>query len=225
MRASLAKALAHSLTGALEKSYYRHDRLPPFEARTWIGRTEKYLAAMAEGARNVTTANARGVSGSRGHGDAGQRRMPANRGAHRGRTVLFIRTPEYVRTGEHSAGGERDAFFAVLPEAIVTSMPAGVPSSVAVTAMDERIRNLMRERGQRALTHAGAVIADLADKIVAALYRYSIARRQEEQINRKIWAARVARNLQLMLAAHAGRLWLLRRARAVTPVSISSAYR
>ncbi len=50
--------------------------------------------------------------------------------------------------------------------AIVTSMPAGVPS--AGVTMDERIRNLMRERGhEHLLMHVDE--PDLADKIVAAL--------------------------------------------------------
>ncbi len=50
--------------------------------------------------------------------------------------------------------------------AIVTSMPAGIPS--AGVTMDERIRNLMRERGHEHLLMR-VDEADLADKIVVAL--------------------------------------------------------
>jgi polysaccharide pyruvyl transferase WcaK-like protein len=50
--------------------------------------------------------------------------------------------------------------------AIVTSMPAGVPS--AGVTMDERIRNLMRERGHEHLL-MNVDDAELDDKIVAAL--------------------------------------------------------
>ena len=50
--------------------------------------------------------------------------------------------------------------------AIVTSMPAGVPS--AGVTMDERIRNLMRERGHEHLLMR-VDEPELADKIVAAL--------------------------------------------------------
>ena len=52
--------------------------------------------------------------------------------------------------------------------AIVTSMPAGVPS--AGVTMDERIRNLMRERGHEHLLMR-VDEPDLADKIVVALGR------------------------------------------------------
>src|SRR6202041_475287 len=50
--------------------------------------------------------------------------------------------------------------------AMVTSMPTGIPS--AGVTMDERIRNLMRERGHEHLLMR-VDDADLADKIVVAL--------------------------------------------------------
>src|SRR6202142_2175029 len=50
--------------------------------------------------------------------------------------------------------------------AIVTSMPAGVPS--AGVTMDERIRNLMRERGHEHL-FTSVDDPDLAERIAAAL--------------------------------------------------------
>jgi polysaccharide pyruvyl transferase WcaK-like protein len=75
--------------------------------------------------------------------------------------------------------------------AIVTSMPAGVPS-VGVT-MDERIRNLMGERGHEHLL-MGVDDAELEDKIVEAL------RALDANAEQTRWAMGrvVARNLQLM---------------------------
>ncbi|MFZ0886348.1 MAG: hypothetical protein WAN14_23300, partial [Candidatus Acidiferrales bacterium] len=75
--------------------------------------------------------------------------------------------------------------------AIVTSMPAGVPS--AGVTMDERIRNLMRERGHEHLLMS-VDETDLADKIVAALRALD---EQSEGI-RDAMGQTVARNLQLM---------------------------
>jgi polysaccharide pyruvyl transferase WcaK-like protein len=75
--------------------------------------------------------------------------------------------------------------------AIVTSMPARVPS--AGVTMDERIGNLMRDRG-----HAHLLMKvddpDLADKIVAAL---SALDTEQDEI-RDACGRMVARNLQMM---------------------------
>ena len=75
--------------------------------------------------------------------------------------------------------------------AIVTSMPAGVPS--AGVTMDERIRNLMRERGHEHLLMR-VDEPDLEDKIVAALQTLDA---QADEI-RDAMPRTVARNLQLM---------------------------
>jgi hypothetical protein len=75
--------------------------------------------------------------------------------------------------------------------AIVTSMPAGV-LSVGVT-MDERIRNLMRDRGHDHLM-VGVEEPDLTDKIVVALRALDA---DAEEIRGAMRCA-VARNLQLM---------------------------
>jgi polysaccharide pyruvyl transferase WcaK-like protein len=75
--------------------------------------------------------------------------------------------------------------------AIVTSMPAGIPS--AGVTMDERIRNLMRERGhEHLLTRVDD--ADLADKIVVALNALD----SETDAIRDGMEGTVARNLQMM---------------------------
>ena len=75
--------------------------------------------------------------------------------------------------------------------AIVTSMPGGVPS--AGVTMDERIRNLMRERGHDDLLMR-VDDADLKDRIVAALQ--ALDSRADEI--REAMSATVARNLQVM---------------------------
>jgi len=75
--------------------------------------------------------------------------------------------------------------------AIVTSMPAGVPS--AGVTMDERIRNLMRERGHEHL-FTSVDDPDLTDRIVSALAAID---KEEEEI-RDAMSRTVARNLQKM---------------------------
>ena len=75
--------------------------------------------------------------------------------------------------------------------AIVTSMSAGVPS--AGVTMDERIRNLMRERGHEHLLMR-VDESDLAEKIVRALESLDT----EADKIRDSMPRTVARNLQLM---------------------------
>jgi polysaccharide pyruvyl transferase WcaK-like protein len=75
--------------------------------------------------------------------------------------------------------------------AIVTSMPAGVPS--AGVTMDERIANLMRERGHSHLLMK-VDEADLADRIVVALRALDA----EAQEIRDACGRVVAHNLQMM---------------------------
>jgi hypothetical protein len=70
-------------------------------------------------------------------------------------------------------------------------MPAGVPS--AGVTMDERIRNLMRERGHEHL-FTSVDDPDLADRIVSALGALD---KQEEEV-RDAMGKTVARNLQTM---------------------------
>jgi polysaccharide pyruvyl transferase WcaK-like protein len=75
--------------------------------------------------------------------------------------------------------------------AIVTTMPAGIPS--AGVAMDERVRNLMRERGH---DHLLMQVDDsnLADRIVEALRALDA---QEDEVRDEM-ARAVIRNLPLM---------------------------
>jgi polysaccharide pyruvyl transferase WcaK-like protein len=75
--------------------------------------------------------------------------------------------------------------------AIVTSMPGGVPS--AGVSMDERIRNLMRERGHEHLL-VDVDDPDLKDKIVESLRTLDA---ETDEIRNAIGRT-VARNIQLM---------------------------
>jgi polysaccharide pyruvyl transferase WcaK-like protein len=75
--------------------------------------------------------------------------------------------------------------------AIVTSMPAGVPS--AGVTMDERIRNLMRERGHEHLL-MNVDDPELDDKILAALRSLDA---QADEV-RDAMQRTVAQNLKLM---------------------------
>jgi polysaccharide pyruvyl transferase WcaK-like protein len=75
--------------------------------------------------------------------------------------------------------------------AIVTSMPAGVPS--AGVTMDERIRNLMHQRGHNHL-FMEVDEPELADKIVAALGALD----SEAEEIREAMGRTVALNLRLM---------------------------
>ena len=75
--------------------------------------------------------------------------------------------------------------------AIVTSMSAGIPS--AGVTMDERIRNLMRERGHEHLLMR-VDEPELADKIVVALEALD----SETEAIRDGMEGTVARNLQMM---------------------------
>ncbi|HWW50706.1 MAG TPA: hypothetical protein VN044_03130, partial [Verrucomicrobiae bacterium] len=75
--------------------------------------------------------------------------------------------------------------------AIVTSMPAGTPS--AGVTMDERIRNLMRERGHEHLLMS-VDEPQLGDRIAASLHTLDA---EAEEI-REAMGRTVARNIQLM---------------------------
>jgi polysaccharide pyruvyl transferase WcaK-like protein len=88
--------------------------------------------------------------------------------------------------------------------AIVTSMPAGVVS--AGVTMDERIRNIMHERGHDHLL-LRVDDPDLEDKLVVILERLD----KDSEAIREALAQTVVRNLQLMarmgtyLEAHVAR--------------------
>src|SRR6202142_1762587 len=187
VKASLAKWGAHSVTGAYAKSYYRtiyfHRSGSAVDAAY-----EKYLSAMAAG-----------IDGYR----KWRRVFPVMIGMEMldldacaqvaeklGGTPVFA-SDKYDMYQLVSILRASDRILSSRYHAIVTSMPAGVPS--AGVTMDERIRNLMRERGHEHLLMR-VDESDLAEKIVSALRTLDA---QADGI-RDSMPQTVARNLQLM---------------------------
>ncbi|MGH9698027.1 MAG: polysaccharide pyruvyl transferase family protein [Candidatus Acidiferrales bacterium] len=185
--ASLGKWLAHSATGAFDRSYYRtiyfHRSGAAVDAAF-----EKYLDAMA-------------------------RSVNAYRNSRRVFPVLvameMLDREACQRVAEKLGGApvfssDRFNMYEIVSilrachrmvssryHAIVTSMPAGVPS--AGVTMDERIRNLMRERGHDHLL-SRVDDPDLTDRIVSSLHSLD---EQADEI-RDAMAKVVARNLRMM---------------------------
>jgi polysaccharide pyruvyl transferase WcaK-like protein len=185
--ASLAKWLAHSTAGAYRNSYYRtiyfHRSGPKVDVAY-----EKYLKAMACGVRRYKESRAVFpvlVAMEMLDRDACQRVAEKLGGA-----PVFA-SDRYNMYEIVSILRSCDRMLSSRYHAIVTSMPAGVPS--AGVTMDERIRNLMRERGHEDLL-SRVDDSDLEDKIVASL---SILDSQTEEIRGAIRET-VARNLRLM---------------------------
>jgi polysaccharide pyruvyl transferase WcaK-like protein len=187
VRASLAKWLAHSIAGAYKDSYYRTIYFHR-SGREVDAAYEKYLTAMAGGVARYTKSRAVFpvlVAMEMLDRDACQRMAEKLGGAPvfaSGRYNMY----EIVSI-LRSCGRMLSSRY----HAIVTSMPAGVPS--AGVTMDERIRNLMRERGHDHLL-SPVDDPDLEDRIVASL---EILDSQTEEIRSAIGGT-VARNLQLM---------------------------
>ncbi|MGA8143800.1 MAG: polysaccharide pyruvyl transferase family protein [Candidatus Acidiferrales bacterium] len=185
--ASLAKWAAHSVAGAYAKSYYRtiyfHRSGPAVDTAY-----EKYLSAMAAG-----------VDGYR----KTRRVFPVMIGMEMLDRDACERVAEKLGGAPIFSSENHDMYQLVSVlrasdrilssryHAIVTSMPAGVPS--AGVTMDERIRNLMRERGHEHLLMR-VDQPDLADRIVSALATLD----SEADAIRDAMPRTVARNLQLM---------------------------
>jgi len=185
--ASLAKALAHSVAGAYEKSYYRtiyfHRSGVQVDAAY-----AKYLSEMAAGvagyqkSRKVFPVM---VAMEMLDRDACQRVAEKLGGAP------VFGSDQFNMYELVSILRACDRLLSSRYHAIVTTMPAGIPS--AGVTMDERIRNLLRERGHE---HLLMRVDDsgLSDKIVAALRALdSEAEEIPDAMERT-----VARNLQLM---------------------------
>ena len=187
VKASLAKWAAHSVTGAYANSYYRtiyfHRSGSAVDASY-----EKYLSAMAAG-----------IDGYR----KWRRVFPVMIGMEMLDLDACAQVAEKLCGTPVFASDKYDMYQLVSIlrasdrilssryHAIVTSMPAGVPS--AGVTMDERIRNLMRERGHEHLLMR-VDESDLAEKIVSALRTLDA---QADGI-RDSMPQTVARNLQLM---------------------------
>ena len=145
VKPSLAKWIAHSIAGAYEKSHYRTIYFHRSGAQVDAA-YEKYLSAMAAGVDAVSQV-ARRVSGLVAmemlDRDACERVAEKLGGA-----PIFC-SDRYNMYEIVSILRACDRMLSSRFHAIVTSMPAGVPS--AGVTMDERIRNLMRERGHEHL--------------------------------------------------------------------------
>ncbi len=162
VKASLGKALVHSLTGKYEKSHYRsiyfHKSGPTVDAAF-----EKYLTEMASGIDRYR--NSRRVFPVLVAMEMLDREACERLGEKLGGAPIFssdkLDMHEMV-----SILRQCDRMLSSRFHAIVTSMPAGVPS--AGVTMDERIRNLMRDRGHGHLLMR-VDEPDLGDKIFVAL--------------------------------------------------------
>src|SRR5580692_3029638 len=187
VKPSLGKWLAHSASGAYKNSHYRtiyFHRSGPRVTRAY----EQYLSAMASGVDQYRKARAVFpvlVAMEMLDLDACQRVAEKLGGVpifcsdrmNMYELVSVLRACDRIVSSRYHA--------------IVTSMPAGAPS--AGVTMDERIRNLMRERGHEHLLMR-VDDADLADKIVVALNALD----SETDAIRDGMEGTVARNLQMM---------------------------
>ncbi len=187
VKASIAKAALHGLTGAYKKSHYRgpyfHNSGP--EAETAY---ERYLTAIANAVaafrkqRSVFV-----ILAATERLDA----RPANRISEKLGGVPVLTSDQYnmyelvsILRACHMMASSRY-------HGIVTSMPALVPS--AGITMDERIRNLMRERAHQELL-MNVDDPDLEQRLLAALETLAT---QGDRIADGI-ARTVVKNLQVM---------------------------
>lgn len=187
VKASIGKLALHSLTGAYKSSHYRgpyfHNSGPAADAAY-----ERYLTAIAKAVaafRKQRSVFVILVATERL--DA----RPANRISEHLGGVPVLTSDEYnmyelvsILRCCHMMASSRY-------HGIVTSMPALVPS--AGITMDERIRNLMRERGHQELLMT-VDDPELEPKLLAAL---EVLATQGERIASGI-ARTVVRNLKLM---------------------------
>ncbi len=185
--ASIVKWLGHSIAGAYKDSYYRtiyfHKSGPAVTAAY-----EKYLAAMAEGVQNYQ--KTRKVFPVLVAMEMLDQDACVRVAAQLGGAPVFG-SAQFNMYELVSILRASDRILSSRYHAIVTSMPGRVPS--AGVTMDERIRNLMRERGHDHLLMR-VDDPDLADRIVAALRALD----SETEAVRDAMARTVARNLQLM---------------------------
>ncbi len=187
VKASLGKALVHSLTGKYEKSHYRSIYFHKSGAAVDAA-FEKYLTEMAAGIERYR--NSRRVFPVLVAMEMLDREACERLGEKLGGAPIFssdkLDMHEMV-----SILRQCDRMLSSRFHAIVTSMPAGVPS--AGVTMDERIRNLMRDRGHGHLLMR-VDEQDLGDKIFVALRSLDVG---ADEI-RDSMARTVVRNLQLM---------------------------
>jgi polysaccharide pyruvyl transferase WcaK-like protein len=187
VKASVAKLALHSLTGAYKKSHYRgpyfHNTGPAAD-RAY----EHYLTSIGNAVdafrkkRNVFV-----ILAATERLDA----RPAGRISERLGGVPVLTSDQYNMYELVSILRSCHMMASSRYHGIVTSMPALVPS--AGITMDERIRNLMRERGQPELL-MNVDDPDLEQKLLAALEMLAT---QGERIADGI-ARTVVKNLKVM---------------------------
>ena len=187
VKPSVSKWIAHSLAGAYKHSYYRTIYFHR-SGRDVDAAYERYLSAMAAGVQNYRKGRAVFpilVAMEMLDRDACHRIAEKLGGA-----PIFA-SDEYNMYELVSILRASHRMLSSRYHAIVTSMPAGVPS--AGVTMDERIRNLMRERSHEHLLMS-VDDAELENKIPEALRALDA---HSEQIRLDMGRV-VARNLQLM---------------------------
>jgi len=187
VKPSILKWIAHSAAGAYKASHYRTLYFHR-SGRDVDAAYEKYLAAMAKGVEEYRKQQPVFVvlvamemldrdACERVAAKLGGAPIFASDGFNMYELVSILRQCHRMLSSRFHA--------------IVTSMPARVPS--AGVTMDERIRNLMRERGHEHLLMK-VDEPDLADHIVVALRALDA---QSDEI-RDAMAGTVARNLRMM---------------------------
>src|SRR6266849_193094 len=187
VKASVAKAALHSLTGAYKSSHYRgpyfHNSGPDAD-RAY----EHYLSSIAQAVtafrqkKNVFV-----IMVATERLDA----RPCKRISEKLGGVPILTSEDYNMYQLVSILRACHLMVSSRYHGIVTSMPALVPS--AGITMDERIRNLMNERGHRELL-MNVDDPDLAERTLAAL---EVLDREGERIADGIGRT-VVRNLKLM---------------------------
>ncbi len=187
VRASVAKYAIHSVTGAYKESHYRtvyFHNSGPAAKRAY----QHYLAAITNAVaefrkqRNVFV-----VLAATERLDA----RPANRISEKLGGVPVLTSDQYNMYELVSILRSCHMMASSRYHGIVTSMPALVPS--AGITMDERIRNLMRERGHPELLMT-VDDPDLESKLLAAL---NILATEGERVSDGI-ARTVVKNLKVM---------------------------
>lgn len=187
VKPSLSKSIAHSVGGAYKESYYRtiyfHRSGQDVDAAY-----EKYLSEMAEGIRRYRLTRKVFpilVAMEMLDVDACERIGEKLGG------VSIVSSDKFNMYEIVSILRVCDRMLSSRFHAIVSSMPGGVPS--AGVTMDERIRNLMRERGHEHLLMK-VDEPHLADRIVVALQSLDA----EAEAIRDAMGRTVVRNLQMM---------------------------
>jgi polysaccharide pyruvyl transferase WcaK-like protein len=187
VKASLEKWMAHSVAGAYAKSHYRtiyfHRSGPEVDSAY-----EKYLAQLAGGVSKYRKSSAvfPVVIGMEMLDLDSCERVSEKLGG-----VPIFSSDRYDMYEIVSILRSCHRLLSSRYHAIVTTMPAGIPS--AGVTMDERIRNLMRDRGHEHLLMRVDEL-ELEDKIVAALRALD----SQTEAVRDAMGRTVARNLQLM---------------------------